>query len=816
LQQSPRKITVRATSQAPPSFGKDALGTGADLKLINKTSDTATYRLSFDLPSDVSGYQGLTLSDTLPDELAYQSDSGLAGAAATVNGQDLSWTLTQAQIAAAAGSTVSVDVTVKLSAAATSQDNGAVTNTAALHVDYDPSMPDPPADPDPATNTELEIGLPDAPSGFTKVKSDGDGILNSLEETAEYTISMNVPADVSEYASIVATDAVPSTLQIVGSPTTASGTASASGNTVTWTLDTPAQLADAAGKTITLTIPVRAAANATAADNGVITNTANTTVTFSDASTEDLPPATNTEVELRLTPAPTGLTKALSSGEAGKPAWDAGVLNHADDAVQFQVSAKLPADVRNYASFTLIDTLPAGLAVEGTPSVDADGADVTGLGTFTAASTRWTVDLTDASNAAALAGKTLTMTLAVAGDGIDDTDNGTLTNTGSWAVTPIQDAQDPADPDPDPENVVVSYPEPIDPDSVFKDAQGSGADLKLINKSPTSPDTATYRLGFTLPQDVSDYAGVTLTDALPAELEYVSDTGLAGVNATVAGQTLTWALDQATVQANAGQALTVDVVVKVASGAISADNGALTNTATVSVQWDPNLPGDQQPEDPEPKPNTEVELGLPDPPGAFTKIVSEGDGVLGSLDETATYRISMNIPQDVSEYQEVRITDQVPALLQIVGDPATDSGTSRSRAPRPANWASAGAPRCAEASGAPTRSTRSCSACWAWTRSASATASRGSSPRCAAGGRGCSSSSRGSPRGPASSSRRSSRSTPAPRSSPSARSRRASARRSRPRSATTATACRPGTGTSSSIRSGTRTRSPAPGCATPA
>ena len=89
---------MRATSQAPPSFGKDALGTGADLKLINKTSDTATYRLSFDLPSDVSGYQGLTLSDTLPDELAYQSDSGLAGAAATVNGQDLSWTLTQAQI----------------------------------------------------------------------------------------------------------------------------------------------------------------------------------------------------------------------------------------------------------------------------------------------------------------------------------------------------------------------------------------------------------------------------------------------------------------------------------------------------------------------------------------------------------------------------------------------------------------------------------------------------------------------------------------------------------------------------------------------
>ena len=675
-----RTVTVRALPDAPSTFTKDALGTDGDLKLINKTSDTATYRLSFAVPADVAGYQGLTLSDTLPAELQYVSSSGWPGGTPTVSGgpggEALSWTLTQAQIAAAAGSTVSVDVTVKLSAAATSQDNGAVTNTAALHVDYDPSMPDPPADPDPATNTELEIGLPDAPSGFTKVKSDGDGILNSLEETAEYTISMNVPADVSEYASIVATDAVPSTLQIVGSPTTASGTASASGNTVTWTLDTPAQLADAAGKTITLTIPVRAAANATAADNGVITNTANTTVTFSDASTEDLPPATNTEVELRLTPAPTGLTKALSSGEAGKPAWDAGVLNHADDAVEFQVSAKLPADVRNYASFTLIDTLPAGLAVEGTPSVDADGADVTGLGTFTAASTRWTVDLTDASNAAALAGKTITMTLAVVGDGIDDTDNGTLTNTGSWAVTPIPEAQDPADPDPDPENVVVSYPEPIDPDSVFKDAQGSGADLKLINKSPTSPDTATYRLGFTLPQDVSDYAGVTLTDALPAELEYVSDTGLAGVNATVAGQTLTWALDQATVQANAGQALTVDVVVKVASGAISADNGALTNTATVSVQWDPNLPGDQQPEDPEPKPNTEVELGLPDPPGAFTKIVSEGDGVLGSLDETATYRISMNIPQDVSEYQEVRITDQVPALLQIVGDPATDSGTA--------------------------------------------------------------------------------------------------------------------------------------------
>nr|BAE97628.1 Acyl-coenzyme A/6-aminopenicillanic acid acyl-transferase [Agromyces sp. KY5R] len=59
----------------------------------------------------------------------------------------------------------------------------------------------------------------------------------------------------------------------------------------------------------------------------------------------------------------------------------------------------------------------------------------------------------------------------------------------------------------------------------------------------------------------------------------------------------------------------------------------------------------------------------------------------------------MNIPQDVSEYQEVRITDQVPALLQIVGDPATDSGTSRSRAPRPANWASAGAPRCAKPRG---------------------------------------------------------------------------------------------------------------------
>ncbi len=346
-----------------------------------------------------------------------------------------------------------------------------------------------------------------------------------------YTIGLsNAGPDAA--AGVSVTDPLPAGTTFVSS-SSATGSLSnptvGTNGTVTWTVGA---LANGATATATITVLVLDSAS------GTITNTATETQTTADPTGTQSASASNTVVGA----ASVSLSKTVSNAtpdDGTNDTYTLKVTNAGPDAAAgVAVSDSLPASLAYVSSATTTGTISEAL--------------VAGVQTVT-----WTVgSLANAASA------TATITVQV------NANSGTITNTAT-------ETQTTANPSGTTTASVNINPVPVANVSILK---------TVSNATPDDGTNDTYTLKVTNAGPDSA-AGVSVTDALPAGVSYVSSATATGSisEALVAGvQTVTWTVGSL---ANAASA-TATVVVQVVQ------TGTITNTAT-ETQTTANLTGTQ-------------------------------------------------------------------------------------------------------------------------------------------------------------------------------------------------------------------------------
>ena len=181
-----------------------------------KVGDAISFTVSFELPEDSDGYEGLLIYDKLPDVLTYQDASAVIK---PVEGENIILTPTQSDGAVSVYLTgeqihENEKATVELIISTTVNENwesGNIENTAKLFVQTetgDDNKPDPEVDkPD---KEDTVIVTPITPVEDFRKTSGSD--FNKVGDIVRYTISAKLPADISMYNGLLVYDKLPSTL----------------------------------------------------------------------------------------------------------------------------------------------------------------------------------------------------------------------------------------------------------------------------------------------------------------------------------------------------------------------------------------------------------------------------------------------------------------------------------------------------------------------------------------------------------------------------------------------------------------------------
>ena len=461
---------------------------------------------------------GVSVSDPIPVGTTFVSSSTATGSLSNpIVGTNGTITWTVGTLANGASATATITVLVSNTAAL-----GTITNTATETQTTNNLTGTQTAS---ATNTVVAA----ANVSITKIANPSTNTAHGTQIT--YTIGLsNVGPDAASGVSV--SDPLPAGTTFVSS-SSATGSLSnptvGTNGTVTWTVGA---LANGATATATITVLVSDSAA------GTITNTATETQTTADPTGAQSASASNTVVGA----ASVSISKTVSNATPG---------DGSDDAYTLKLTNVGPDAA---AGVAVSDGLPAGLAyVSSTTTTGTIGeALVAGVQTVT-----WTV-----GSLANGASATATITVQV------NANSGTITNTAT-------ETQTTANPSGTTSASVNINPFPVANVSVLK---------TVSNSTPNDGTNDTYTLKVTNAGPDSA-AGVSVTDALPAGLSYVSSATTTGTisEALVAGvPTVTWTVGGLTNGASA----TATIVVQVGQ------TGAITNTATES-QTTANLTGTQ-------------------------------------------------------------------------------------------------------------------------------------------------------------------------------------------------------------------------------
>ena len=672
--QQGEKETKPVTVTPPPITKKVNNQEHADL---NKLSESFTYTVDTKVPEVADKFE---VSDQLVNELTFDGDATVEvdGQKATdltvqTNGQTLSVTFDKDQVKKYAGKAVHITFKAKIKDNVSydallaaypnpAGDKPLVPNTASFIIN---DNPDSKKESTPVTVTPPPTSTPELKK---KVNGQERYELTKRDEEFTYTLTTEMPANASVFE---ITDELKDVLQFVGKDGSATvkidgkaagkkATVTVKDQTIKITFAEASVKADA-GKAIEVTFKAK------------IKDGANLASYITSAGTTEIPNKASYDIdnnpkyhkdsnEVPVTP-PTPKEPEIKKDVNEKPAE---TLVNRNDTFTYNVNTTVPTDA---TAFEVTDTLVDVLEFAGASSASVNGEAIAPEQIKVEGQTI-TLSLTEAQ-VKANGGKAVKLSFtAKIKDGanlsayITKDGKTEVPNKASYKV----DFPNKPGVTKDSNTVPVTPPTPGEPE-IKKDVNGKPAEtLQARNEE------FTYHVNTEVPADATAFE---VHDTLVDVLEFADGTGratatlgeeaLAPEQIKVDGQKITVTLTEDQVKANAGKAVKLTFTAKIKDGAnLSAyvtkeGKTEVPNKASYKASF-PNKPGVT-------KDSNEVPVTPPSPelPPIEKKINNEDQATLGARDEVFTYKVTTQVPQDVTGFA---VYDTIEKVLEFAGENA--------------------------------------------------------------------------------------------------------------------------------------------------
>jgi fimbrial isopeptide formation D2 family protein len=702
------------TSPTPPAVVVPDLPSGFEKTLAEgqskniATSDVnkpVSYDISFKLPTDMKGYESIKIQDLLPSGMAITKASDVN---VTVSGKALDASrfelTTKAAVGGDIGKTI-VSLFIKSDSTDTFWDDY---KGAEIVMNVNVSFTEKPVagesykneaklfvngeDIDEDDDVTVDIDNITDPSEFTKlVSTDGgknystNAAITTIGSILTYKIAVTFPSNMNGYNTVAIQDALPDSLiyqldsakvSIAGNLVadedgdlvyTPASVGMANGGTVTFTFADTYNVKSLAGKIAELVLNATVDSDAVNANAPTtVTNKANLILNGGeDNPTSPTPPA------VVVPDLPKDFAKSLAAGQGAK-------IKEGAKSVNYDISFTLPSDMQGYESIAMKDLLPNGMKINDPAkdiTISAEGLDALNAshGTFANAADSVTFKITKDTAGDlwhSLAGKKIVMHLQ-ASFVTPPTVGQTFVNKAELLIN--DDTVDTSDaPTIDIDNIEG-------PTKFTKQVKAGDGSYTYDANVTDLDELLTYKITVDFPSDMEGYETAVVKDVLPAELDYVKDSGKIaiydkdGSEVTVTGvsssklvydeatHTLSYTFKDADIDfndlADKSVAIILDANINKDKFAESAEKTIL-NKAELTINGG-NIT---------PNPPTPPTVIVPDLPGDFEKTLADGQNhsvSTSDLDKLASYDISFTMPIDMKGYDSIEIQDLLPAGMDV-------------------------------------------------------------------------------------------------------------------------------------------------------
>ncbi|NQH54253.1 isopeptide-forming domain-containing fimbrial protein [Streptococcus suis] len=666
---------VTVTPPTPPTPTVDKKVNGKAHENLTNRDQTFEYSISTQVPTDAKKFE---ITDELKDVLEFAGADGKGEVVVKIGDKDvtqettvktenqnLTINLTSDQLSKLQGQAVVVTFKAKIRANVNLSDyitDGAVKvpNVANITVDNKPKVTS-----EPVTVTPPS---PENPPIVKDVNGADRADLATREESFTYHITSAVPTDATAFEiSDTLVDVLEfdgekggATVTIDGKDASADATIAVQDQRLTVTLS-EAQVKANGGKevVVSFTAKIRPGANLSAYKVDGKTEIPNT----AEYVINNNPETKKKSNEVPVTP-PSPENPPIVKDVNGADRAD---LATREESFTYHITSAVPTDATAFEiSDTLVDVLEFD-GEKGGATVTIDGKDASADATIAVQDQRLTVTLSEAQ-VKANGGKEVVVSFTAkirpgANLSAYKVDGKTeIPNTAEYVINNNPETKKKSN------EVPVTPPSPENP-PIVKDVNGKESDT-LANRY----DVFTYHISTSVPNDATAF---TITDTLVPVLEFSGDIAveidgkLISANTTIDNQTLTVDLTEEQVRNNGGKPVVVTFNAKIRSGAnlsayIVDGKTAVPNTAEYVINNNPETK----------KKSNEVPVYPPTPEGGEPEIDKKINKTLDYLEiargKSYNYDITTTIPEDIVDYKEFVITDQVDSALQINGDVVVD------------------------------------------------------------------------------------------------------------------------------------------------
>ena len=667
------EVPVTPPTPGEPGIKKDV--NGKEAETLKTATEEFTYNVNTEVPADATAF---AVKDTLVDVLEFADPTGRASATLNgqaipaeqikVEGQTITLTLTEDQVKANGGKAVKLTFSAKikanadLSAYITKDGKTEVPNKASYTAGF-PNKPEVNKD---SNEVPVTPPTPNEPEIKKDVNNKEAATLDKRDEVFTYNVTTEVPQAATAFE---VHDTLVDVLEFAGTSSASlngkelkADQIKVDGQTITLTL-TEDQVKANAGKAVKLsfTAKIKDGANLSA----YVTKEGKTEVPNKANYVADFPNKPGFRKDSNVVPVtpPTPKEPEIKKDVNEKPAE---TLVNRNDTFTYNVNTTVPTDA---TAFEVTDTLVDVLEFAGASSASVNGEAIAPEQIKVEGQTI-TLSLTEAQvkanggkavklsfTAKIKKGANLAAYLTPAG-------KTEIPNKASYKV----DFPNKPGVTKDSNTVPVTPPTPGEPE-IKKDVNGKPAEtLQARNEE------FTYHVNTEVPADATAFE---VHDTLVDVLEFADGTGratatlgeeaLAPEQIKVDGQKITVTLTEDQVKANAGKAVKLTFTAKIKDGAnLSAyvtkeGKTEVPNKASYKASF-PNKPGVT-------KDSNEVPVTPPSPelPPIEKKVNNEDQATLGARDEVFTYKVTTQVPQDVTGFA---VYDTIEKVLEFAGENA--------------------------------------------------------------------------------------------------------------------------------------------------